>query len=129
MELFQIAAMAFCGIALVSLVKAYIPEISLYVSLAVGLILLLLILAQLQDVFVFFEEFDESFSYGSSYFPILWKVLAIAYISDLVAQVCKDAGEESIGNKVELAGKVIIFCLAIPLMQDLLNLLSLLIPE
>ena len=66
MELFQIAAMAFCGIALVSLVKAYKPEISLYVSLAVGLILLLLILAQLQDVFVFFEEFDESFSYGSS---------------------------------------------------------------
>lgn len=57
-------------------------------------------------------------------FPILLKVLAVAYIADFVAQVCKDAGEEAIGSKVELAGKIIIFYIAVPVMMSVLETLT-----
>ncbi|HPW54024.1 MAG TPA: SpoIIIAC/SpoIIIAD family protein, partial [Erysipelotrichaceae bacterium] len=63
-------------------------------------------------------------SYSKAFFPILLKVLAVAYIADFVAQVCKDSGEEAIGGKFERAGKVIIFYIAVPVMMSVLETLT-----
>ena len=129
MDIIQIIAVAFCGLALASLVRSCRPEAELYVLLAAGIILLLLILTQLHEIIDFFHDMLALFDLGDSYFPILWKVMAVAYLSDFAAQLCRDAGESSIGDKVELAGKVTIFCIAIPLMKELLRLLELLLPN
>ena len=72
----------------------------------------------------FLFDVYERLSYGKYYFPILLKILAVAYVSDFVAQICKDAGESSIGGKVELAGKVLIFYLAIPVMKSVLDMIE-----
>ena len=51
-------------------------------------------------------------------------MLAVAYVTDFTAQLCRDAGEATIGSKVELAGKVIIFCLAMPVLKAVLELIG-----
>lgn len=55
---------------------------------------------------------------------VLNQVLAVAYITDLTAQLCRDAGESAVGGKVELAGKVIIFYLALPILSAILELIG-----
>ena len=55
---------------------------------------------------------------------MILKVLAVAYITDFTAQLCRDAGEASIGSKVELAGKIIIFYLAMPILTAILELIK-----
>lgn len=52
------------------------------------------------------------------------KVLAVAYITDFTAQLCKDAGENSVGSKVELAGKITIFYIAMPILTSILGLIK-----
>ena len=55
---------------------------------------------------------------------MILKGLAVAYITDFTAQLCRDAGEASIGSKVELAGKIIIFYLAMPILTAILELIK-----
>ena len=120
MDIFQIAAIALCGVVTVSLIREYKPEAAIYIVIATVLIIFGFILHQLASVFEFLRTVYDKVSYSKAFFPILLKVLAVAYIADFVAQVCKDSGEEAIGGKVELAGKVIIFYIAVPVMMSVL---------
>jgi stage III sporulation protein AD len=124
MDIVQIAAIALCGVVIASLIREYKPTMALYAVIATVLLIFGYILYQLSSVFNFLGSIYDQISYGKAFFPILIKVLAVAYIADFVAQVCKDAGETAIGSKVELAGKVIIFYLAIPVMMSVLETLT-----
>lgn len=124
MDIFQIAAIALCGVITTSLIRQYKPEISIYIIIATVLIIFGFILYKLTSIFDFLSSIYENLSYGKAFFPILLKVIAIAYIADFVAQICKDSGEEAIGGKVELAGKVIIFYVSVPIMMSVLETLT-----
>ncbi len=124
MDIFQIAAAALCGVITTSLIRQYKPEAAIYPVIATVLIIFGAILFQINSVFDFLGSVYEKVGYGKAFFPILLKILAVAYIADFVAQVCKDAGEEAIGSKVELAGKVIIFYIAVPVMMSVLETLT-----
>ena len=42
---------------------------------------------------------------------------------DFAAQTCRDAGEEGLAMKAELAGRVVLLTLALPSLQSLLGLI------
>jgi stage III sporulation protein AD len=77
---------------------------------------------------VYLEELYSRLSSGTAYFPIILKSLGIAYITEFTSAICKDAGEKSIAGKVELAGKIAIFFVALPVFTSLLDLLNGLLP-
>ena len=109
MEILKIAGLALTGVLLASLMKSVHKEFSIYIILATVIVVFLMILDKLTEVFVFLQSIYDSVPYGKTFFPVIFKVLAVAYIADLTAQLCRDAGESAVGGKVELAGKVIIF--------------------
>lgn len=53
---------------------------------------------------------------------ILVKSLGIALMAQLVADICREAGEAAVGTQVELAAKLEILLLAIPLAQELMEM-------
>ena len=124
MDIFKIVALALTGVLLASLMKSVNKEISIYIILATVIILFMTIIDTLTEVFTFLENIYNNVTYGKTFFPVILKVLAVAYITDFTAQLCKDAGEGTIGSKVELAGKVIIFYLAIPILSAILELIQ-----
>lgn len=124
MEILKIAAIALTGVILASLMKTVNKDISLYIILAAIIIILLEVFDKLTEIFAFLEGIYGSITYGREFFPVILKILAIAYITDFTAQLCKDAGENSIGSKVELAGKVIIFYAAMPILTAILDLIQ-----
>lgn len=124
MELLKIIAIALIGVMLAGLIRNVNKEVSLYVVLAAALMMMIMILSRLSDVFVFIEDIYENVTYGREFFPVIIKVLIVAYITDFTAQLCKDAGENSLGSKVELAGKITIFYLAMPIFTAILELVK-----
>ena len=66
----------------------------------------------------FIKRFAEQ--YGALYQGaiVLLKVIGIAYLCEFGVQVLKDAGENALAVKVELAGKVIIFAVTLPLIGE-----------
>lgn len=124
MEIIQIAGIAISGILMVSIVKAFKPELAIYIVLSTVIIILIISMEQLTYVFQFLKSVYNDMSYGKEYFPIIIKVLVVAYLSDFTAQLCNDAGESAIGSKVELAGKIIIFYISLPILISILKLIN-----
>lgn len=124
MDILQIAAIAIGGVIMAAIVKSFKPEFALYVVLATVIVIFLMALDKLTAVFQFLETVYDQMSYGKEFFPIIIKVLVVAYLADFTSQLCKDAGESAIGGKVELAGKIIIFYLSMPILFSILELIN-----
>lgn len=124
MEILKIIMVALAGVTAASLVQSVRAEVSVYIALATGVILLIMILGSLTNLFEYFEAIYSKVEYGREYFPVIIKVLVIAYLSDFTAQLCKDAGQAAIGTKVELAGKVMIFLISVPVLASVTGLID-----
>lgn len=65
---------------------------------------------------------DASISYSN--ISILIKSIGICYITQLTADICKDAGQTAIASKIELVGRIALCISAIPLYRDTLLLVK-----
>jgi len=124
MEIIKIACIALAGVIAVSMVKGFKPELAIYVVIATVIIIFGLAVDLLKGVFEFLQTIYDQLTYGKTFFPIIMKVLAVAYLADFTAQICKDSGENAIAGKVELAGKIVIFYLATPILLAILELIN-----
>ena len=127
MSILKIAAIGLIGVLLASLLKTVNKDISIYVVISTVALLLIYIVGEISGIFIYLETIYNNVTYGREFFPIILKVLAVAYIADFTSQLCKDAGEASIGSKVELGGKIIIFYMAMPIFTAILQLIDSLI--
>lgn len=123
----KMCAVAIAGLIIVTLIRIYKPEFTVEAVLCASLLLLWFALDGLKLAFTYMENLYGRLTYGKDYFPIIIKVLVIAYVTEFTSALCEDAGEKSIGTKVELAGKIGIFFVAIPVFKSLLNMLDSLI--
>ena len=124
MEIMKIVATALTGLILAIVMKSVNKEISIYIVLGTVMIIFLSVADRLAERFGFLQGIYDNVTYGRTFFPVILKVLAVAYITDFTAQLCRDAGEASIGSKVEMAGKIIIFYLAMPILTAILELIK-----
>lgn len=124
MDIMKIALIALVGVICTQVVKGFKPELAIYVVMAVVIIIFTMAVEKLMAVFAFLESIYGNITYGKTFFPIIIKVLVVAYIADFTSQLCKDSGEGAIAGKVELAGKIIIFYLAIPILVAILQLIN-----
>ena len=124
MIIIKICAVAIAAVILISLIRIYKPEFTAEAVLAGSLILLFYIVGTIRYSFESLEILYSELSYGKTYLPIILKALGIAYLTEFTSELCLDAGEKSIAGKVELAGKIVIFFLALPVFTSLLELLN-----
>ena len=123
-EIIKICAIAVAGILLISLVKTYRQEFTVPLILCVSLIILWTAADGLKYAFTYMQAIYGQFTSGKEYFRVVVKVLAIAYITEFTVSLCEDAGQSSIGKKVELAGKISVFFVAIPVFTSIFSLLA-----
>lgn len=128
MDILQIACIGIVAVALSTIVKAQRPEIALQVSIATGILIFAIVAVKMTAVIDFIQMFSKKADIDASYITILLKIVGIAYIAEFAAEVCKDAGESAIASKIELAGKVAIVILAVPIITSLLDLVVRLMP-
>jgi len=66
-------------------------------------------------------QMAEQAGVAEGYFGIVLKVIGIAYLSQFASQLCADAGEGAVAAKIELAGKVLIMAISIPVLTEVLH--------
>lgn len=127
MEISKVIAIALISIILIIVLKQHRPEFAIYASIVSGLLILFLVLNELSPIISMLQNLSEKMGVSSKFFIILLKITGIAYLTEFGSSVCKDSGETAIASKVELAGKVLIIGMSIPiirtLMQTLLDLI------
>jgi stage III sporulation protein AD len=119
----------FVGLALVTAVLlSYLRSVTqaaLATQLAAGfmILMLLVLLSPLKEVIAVFVELGGRAEIKPAYMAIVVKAVGVAYISAFGAQLAKDAKEESTAMMVELAGKVIILLLCVPIVAGIMDAL------
>ncbi len=116
----QYAAFAVCAAALVLVMRRLRPESAPALVMAAGAMASLLILPQLAQVISDVSALASLGGLQDGYMTHLLKIGGISLLMDFAAQTCRDAGEESLAMKVELAGRVMLIGLALPVMRMLL---------
>ena len=57
----------------------------------------------------------------NSVFKAVLKALGLCYITNFASDTCRDFGQTSLASKVELAGKISIVILTLPLINSILS--------
>lgn len=68
--------------------------------------ILLFVLNKASSVITLLETLVNAIGLNKDFFAILIKITGIAYLIEFAINVCKDAGENGIASKVELARKI-----------------------
>ena len=121
--LFKIIGIAFCSAMLSILLKKSNQEFALAVTIVTSVLIFTMIFNMLKDVFVQIKAIAGLGGVDLSYLGIIIKVVSIAYLSEYASAVLEDAGESAIDKKVELAVKIIIFFMALPIIESLFKLI------
>ena len=124
MEILQISVIAIIATILAVTIKSEKPEISLIIGLVTGVMILIFLMSYLIGIIQTVKEISDNIELDLSFVNIVLKIIAIAYISEFSSNICKDAGENAIASKVELAGKILILFSSMPIILSLLKLLS-----
>jgi len=122
-EIVQVIGLAIVATVIIAVIKAQRPEIAIQISIAAGIIVFTMILGKISAVIELLNSYAERININTVYISTLLKIVGIAYIAEFGAEVCKDAGESAIASKVELAGKVVIIVLAVPILTSLMDLI------
>lgn len=124
MNITQIVAFAIVATFIIVLLKQYKSEYAIYVSLVAGGVLLLFILNKVGNIIALLENLVDKVEINKEFFKILLKITGIAYLVEFASNLCKDVGENAIGSKVELAGKILIVTMSIPILTTLLETIT-----
>lgn len=124
MNIFKIVGFGIISVSLIIILKNQKPEMALMCVVAASIIMLLFIVDELTSVIELLNRLIENSSIDINFLKIILKVVGISYIVEFGKNICNDAGESSIANKIEIAGKVIIVSLSIPIITSLLEIVS-----
>ena len=82
------------------------------------------VIAVIDPILGFIEELTDKAGIDGIYAEVLIKSLAICYITQLACDCCKDAGEGAIAGKLQIAGKVAILLIALPMFKSLTEIVT-----
>ncbi len=119
----KVCALAVICTAVGVVVKQIKNEMSFALRAAGGVLIFGILLLSLEPFFSFFDELG-GLAGTEEYVGIMLRSLGVAILSHVCAGICRDAGEGSLAGGVELAGKIEILILCIPLIERILGYAS-----
>ncbi|MDQ0256260.1 stage III sporulation protein AD [Evansella vedderi] len=110
-------------------VKEHKPVFAFLLTVFVGVIIFLFLIDQISTIIQMLEELALQANINLIYVQTVLKIVGIAYIAEFGAQIAKDAGQGAMASKIELAGKVLIMVMAIPIISVIIETIIGLIPN
>ncbi len=120
MEMLQITGVALVGAFLAMILKEQKPNLAFLLVVFVGSSIFLFLIGKVMEIVPIIEKLAISSNVNMIYLATILKVIGVAYIAEFASQITKDAGQASIATKIELAGKIIIMAMAIPIVTAII---------
>ena len=128
MDIVKIIGIGLTALVISIIIKQYKPEISIYVTLVSGIIILCMSFNGFSKIINLVENYSDKLSVSSRFVTILLKITGISILSEFACNMCRDSGESAIASKIELASKVVIIAASIPIISSLLEVVLKVMP-
>lgn len=119
----KIAALAVCETVLYLLLKRYKPELCPLCEISAVIALFFLLMPEIKQLKGLISELVGTAGVSAEYLAVILKVIGLALITEISADMCRDSGQSALGTKIEFFGTVSVLVTAVPLFKALLQLI------
>lgn len=119
LSILQIVLLSLIIVYLAVMLRKMQPDISLLLCLGICILIFLYILQSFGEI----REFLQYITGGMNlqYIGILVKLLGLSYICEFASGICKDAGYSSVAGQIEIAGRVGMILISLPVIRAIIE--------
>lgn len=128
MDILKIVAIGIITVVCTVILKQIKPELAIFSVIAGAIIILFLVIQSVGGVFDEYKAILDRTGLNKGVFSIVLKIIGVGYLVEFAGDICKDAGVESISQKILLAGKVLIVIMCLPIIKNLFEVILKFIP-
>lgn len=122
MNILSFVAFALVMCVLVVTVRQLKPEMSLLLVIACGVVLTFFLIGYLSPLLSEIAAIASQGGIDSGFVSVALKSLGICIAVQTASDVCRDAGQTALAEKIELGGRLALLIVALPLFRQLLDL-------
>lgn len=124
----QVVGIGVIATVLILLVKEQKPMFAFLLATFVGILIFLSVVGKITEIMKILDRLANQAKVNHLFLETILKIIGIAYIAEFGAQVTRDAGQGSIAAKIELAGKILIMVMAIPIIIAIIETVIKILP-
>ncbi len=128
MEILRLCAIGLVTALLATMLRQQKSIHGVLVSLAGGCLLLFYTLPYMRDILSYIGELSAEIGLKSAYVGAMVRVIAVAFITECTAALCRDVGESALAAKLEMAGKLVILGVSMPIIRSLFSTVVSILP-
>lgn len=117
----KIAVLGISIIFLTMMAGSIKREYAIAVTVGATVLLALYGVSSLKSIIERIEELQESIGVGEEYLTILLKMVGIAYLTQLVVSICRNAGNGAVAAQINMVGKISMLLVSFPVLEALLK--------
>ena len=121
MDVINICMISVVGVITYVAIKGYKPEFGMLIIVVLSLLCLGWMIGIFDKLQSGFEEISSYMEENRSFYKILFKIMGITYLCEFASGICKDAGASSIGNQIEILGKMMVLLSGIPILVSVIE--------
>ena len=122
MDITKIIAVAIATTLACVLLRQTKSELAVMVGIAGTVVILVMVITGLAGVVDSISGIALRTNLNNQIFASILKIVGIAYLCELAAGICKDAGSSSVADMVLLGGKILILVISVPIIEGLVEI-------
>lgn len=120
----KISGIVIISLLLIIFLKESKREFAFILSIAVSVILFVTLINDFQSIISAVNNLTNSVENISNYISLLVKILCISLLSQFVIDLCRDAGENALASQTEIASKILILVMTLPLFESVIEIIT-----
>lgn len=120
----KLAGIIVVSLILIIFIRDTKKEFSLLLSIAVGILVFMSVAQEFYSVVETISRLVENSGEISSYISLMLKILGISLLGQFVIDLCRDNGENALATQTEIAIKIVIISMTLPLIETVIKIVT-----
>ena len=121
MEITGIMIFSVVAALLAGQLKSLKGGFDMYLAIAACLVILFYILTKLTVIVDVITKLQSYINIDWRYMEILLKIVGISYITQFSSDMCKECGYATIGNQIQIFGRIAVMAVSMPIVLALID--------
>lgn len=121
--LVAVVGVLLCAALLAAVLRTQRPELAMGLTLTAGAVVVVFLLRQLLPLAGIVRRLSTMGGVADGAFTAVLRTAGVCLLTQIVADTCRDAGESALAGKAELAGRVLLLLMMVPLFERILSLI------
>ena len=119
-----IIGISLSALILAVFVRDYNKTASIMIMIAAAAMIFFRLASGLSEIFSSISAISSGVETAASYIKLMIKVLGIVLITQFVADLCRDCGENALASQTETAAKVIVIAMILQLFETVIKIIT-----